>query len=67
MDFLMRTSLLSRLIQLSLSKKNLTERLKYFLLSTIFYYFLRQDNVMRKKNADTASSSQAGDDIYPLF
>ena len=50
-----------------MSKKPFAERAKYILFSGAFYFFLLKESAGRLKNADASSSSQAGDDIYPLF
>lgn len=67
MDNSMKDSLISNLLQFSIAKKTIGEQAKYIGLSLFFYFFLLNDNAIRTKSNDANSSSQAGDDIYPLF
>lgn len=55
------------LIRFCANKKNLKLRLQYLILGFIFYRFLARDFSTKAQGSDSASNSQAGDDIYPLF
>ena len=58
------------LIRNAMSKKSWQLKVKYFLLSIIFYPLLlieeNKNKSIKKGNVD-AEASAAGDDVYPLF
>lgn len=62
----MKSQLFVDLIRFSATKKNNSERCKYIFFSVIFYLFLRKDFTV-EKHISSETTSQAGDDIYPLF
>ena len=61
----MKGDLFQDLMRFSASKKSLGERIRYSLLSIIFYYSLSK--TAKGKSKAAVSESAAGDDIYPLF
>lgn len=63
----MKSDLFVDLMRFAMAKKSIRERLRYVVLGLIFYSFLARTMVTGTKGGDSASSSQAGDDIYPLF
>lgn len=64
---MMPTLRISEVISFALSRQDAGERLKYVLLSLIFYPFLVWDISTVIRGVNSSSVSQAGDDIYPLF
>ena len=63
----MKNVLLLELMQFAMDKTPAKERLRYLLMAILFYPLLVRENKAGKKNNESAASSQAGDDIYPLF
>ncbi|MFZ3018220.1 MAG: hypothetical protein WA056_07185 [Gallionella sp.] len=63
----MKKVLFWELLQFAFEKKTARERLRYIMLSILFYPFLVREISIGAKSNDSAASSQAGDDIYPLF
>lgn len=63
----MTSVLFFNLFRFALAKKSARERLQYVVLGLVFYIFLAQDISAGEKGSESTSSSQAGDDIYPLF
>ena len=63
----MKNVLLLELMRFALDKTPAKERLRYLLLAILFYPLLVRENTVGEKNIESAASSQAGDDIYPLF
>jgi hypothetical protein len=63
----MRSVLFVDLMRFALSKKNTKERLRYVVLSMLYYAFLSHAISAGEKGGSSALSNQAGDDIYPLF
>lgn len=55
------------LMRFALSKKTVRERLRYSMLCLVFYPFLARKVSAVETENESAASSQAGDDIYPLF
>jgi len=62
----MSKNLFIELLNFSLSRKTTSRRLKYILFAMLFYYPLSKSLSSTDKD-ESASPSQAGDDIYPLF
>jgi len=60
-------SLFIDLMRFALAKKTTQEQLRYIVLGLIFFTFLARVMSTGAKSGDSVSSSQAGDDIYPLF
>lgn len=63
----MKSALFIELMRFASAKKTARERLRYVVLSLIFYPFLARTISAGAKHGDAASNSQVGDDIYPLF
>lgn len=63
----MPTLRFSEIMLFARARHDAVERLKYVLLSLIFYPFLRWDISTANRGGNSSSVSQAGDDIYPLF
>lgn len=63
----MKSALFFDLLRFALAKKTARERLRYVVRGLVFYIFLAQAISAGEKGHESASSSQAGDDIYPLF
>ena len=63
----MSSRLIILLLQLAFSKKTIFLRVKYLIHGIFFYSFLIKDNSFSSLDSDVNSSSEAGDDIYPLF
>jgi len=63
----MKKDLFLDLIRFALAQNTARERLRYVALSLIFYPLLARAMSTETKHADSASGSEAGDDIYPLF
>lgn len=54
------------LISFVMSKKNFIEKFKYF-LKLIIYIFPIMYSLSKNTNKESTSTSQSGDDIYPIF
>ena len=63
----MKRALFFELMRFALSKDTVRERLRYMILGLVFYNFLAAATSVGSEGNDSASSSQAGDDMYPLF
>jgi hypothetical protein len=63
----MKNVLFWELMWFALKRTPAKERLRYLLLAILFYPLLVRENRTGEKNNESAASSQAGDDIYPLF
>lgn len=63
----MKKNLIFDLMGFALSRKSTLERVRYVVLGFVFYPFLVKSLSAATKAGDSAASSQAGDDIYPLF
>lgn len=63
----MRNTLIIELIRFAWAKKSARERLRYSVLSLVFYPFLAKARSADTKDREANSTSQVGDDIYPLF
>ena len=63
----MKNAMLMELIRFALDRSPDKERFRYLLLAIIFYPMLLREGTGGKKSNESAVSSQAGDDIYPLF
>jgi len=62
----MNSRILNDIIQFAMTKKSFTEKSIYFFKGLLFAPFL--DEVTRRDVDESVSAtSQAGDDIYPLF
>jgi len=62
----MNSRILNDIIQFAMTKKSFSEKSIYFLKGLLFAPFL--DEVARRDIDESVSAtSQAGDDIYPLF
>lgn len=55
------------LMRFALSKRTVRQRLRYMILGLAFYGFFIATTSAGSEESDSAPSSQAGDDIYPLF
>ena len=55
------------LMRFALSKSTVRQRLRYMILGLAFYGFFVATISAESEGNDSAPSSQAGDDIYPLF
>jgi hypothetical protein len=68
MDLKLKNKLFYDLIRFSYSRNSSVEKIKYLFLGCIFYPFLVQFlSSSATKESDASTSSQAGEDIYPLF
>jgi len=63
----MKNVLILELMRFALEKTSAKERFRNLLLAIIFYPLLVRETTVGEKNNESATSSQAGDDIYPLF
>lgn len=63
----MNIKLVELLFQLALSKNYFFQRVEYLLKGVIYYVFLAKDSSFSSNKSEADLSSQAGDDIYPLF
>lgn len=63
----MNSPLFFELLRFVLAKKTARERLRYAVLSLVFYTFLVRAISAGEKGGESVSGSQTGDDIYPLF
>jgi hypothetical protein len=63
----MKNSMLMELIRFTLDRPSGKERARYLLMAIIFYPMLFREGTGDNKSNESAVSSQAGDDIYPLF
>jgi hypothetical protein len=63
----MKVALLIELIRFAFDRAPRKERFRYLLLAIIFCPILLREGAGRKRNNESAPSSQAGDDVYPLF
>ena len=63
----MKNELLNDIIRFAMSRKSLSEKSIYLFKGLLFAPFL--DKVSRRAGRDesVSATSQAGDDIYPLF
>lgn len=57
----------SEIMSFARARHDAGERLKYVLLSLIFFPFLRWDISTANRGGFSSSVNQAADDIYPLF
>lgn len=55
------------LMRFALSKSTVRQRLRYMILGLAFYCFFVATISAGSEENDFAPTSQAGDDIYPLF
>lgn len=63
----MKSALFFDLLRFSLAKKTAQERLRYVVRSLVFYILLARAISAGERGCESISSSQTGDDIYPLF
>jgi len=63
----MKKKLFEDLMRFAFSKKNGREKVKYIFLSLIYYFSLLKTISASEKGSTSATGSQSGDDIYPLF
>jgi hypothetical protein len=63
----MKNKILVDVIRFALSQKSLSKKIIYFFKGLVFVFFLTTINQKTAKGETTAATSQAGDDIYPLF
>jgi hypothetical protein len=63
----MNLKLVELLIQLALSKNYFFQKVEYIFKGIIYYGFLAKDSTFSSNKSEADLSSQAGDDIYPLF
>jgi hypothetical protein len=63
----MRRAIVHELMRFALTQGTVRERLRYMILGLVYYHFLAATISEESAINDSASGSQAGDDIYPLF
>jgi hypothetical protein len=62
----MKRLLFYELVQFSFSMPNAKEKIKYSLLSLIYFFFLSSSISLKSKHGPIEPET-TGDDIYPLF
>ena len=63
----MKKDLFLDLMRFALTQTTARERVRYVVLSLVFFPLLARAMSAETKRGDFAPSSEAGDDIYPLF
>lgn len=63
----MRRELFTNLMRFAISQVTTWERLRYMVLSLVFFPLLARAMSADTIRGDPTTSSEAGDDIYPLF
>ena len=63
----MKKELFIDLLRFALSQVTTWERLRYIVLSLVFFPLLARAMSADTKRGFSITSSEAGDDIYPLF
>lgn len=68
MDELMKKELINKALLFALSRKTLSQKVIYLFKGFLFAPFLiKKSDMMATKEETVSATSQAGDDIYPLF
>lgn len=62
-----KKNLIIDLLKFSLSKKSYFEKIKYTLLSFLYYPLLKKQLLDYQKRSGSEVMAGAGDDVYPLF
>jgi hypothetical protein len=63
----MKKKLFIDLMRFASAKRTPAERVRYIFFGVIYYFFLLKTLRGSEKGSRSASASEAGDDIYPLF
>jgi hypothetical protein len=63
----MKSIVINNIIQISMNQKKASQKLIYLLKGLLFVFFIEKNSKRSSEEEALSSSSQAGDDIYPIF